>query len=232
LFRQGFHRELDRLVKDVAEFGREVQSCLDKAVEALVTRDTEMAKSECGIDSRFKERGVKIDEECLILQALQAPVASDLRLIHTTQAMTNHLVRAGTLCEHICHAIVETAGADCDQDLATTLAEMGRTARNLLRDGLSVFEGRDVEHAHDLEALDDKVDLLYAEAMNLVVIPTKEEAISPEWRVQAALIVHYLERIADHGVAIGESTASLVTGERMEAAMRQYRERRLEEPGE
>jgi phosphate transport system protein len=72
------------------------------------------------------------------------------------------------------------------------------------------------------------VDLLYSEAMNLVVNPSKEGAGSLEWRVRAALMVHYLERIADHGVDVGGRTVFLVTGERMESAMRQYRERRIE----
>ena len=164
----------------------------------------------------------------MILQARQAPVARDLRLIYTVQVVTNHLVRAGTLCEHICHAIVDTEGEGRDPDLADTLAEMARAARNLFRDGLGVFEQRDIDRARDLEAADDKVDLLYSEAMNLVVNPSKDGASSPEWRVRAALMVHYLERIADHGVDVGGRTVFLVTGERMESAMRQYRERRIE----
>jgi phosphate transport system protein len=64
--------------------------------------------------------------------------------------------------------------------------------------------------------------------MNLAVNPGKEEAGDPEWRVRAALTVHYLERIADHGVDIGRRTVFLVTGERMESAMSQYRSRQLE----
>jgi phosphate transport system protein len=47
--------------------------------------------------------------------------------------------------------------------------------------------------------------------------------------VRAALTVHYLERIADHGVDIGERTVFLVTGERMEDALREYRERHLDD---
>jgi len=72
------------------------------------------------------------------------------------------------------------------------------------------------------------VDLLYSEAMNLIVNPANDMGGSPEWRVRAALMVHYLERIADHGVDVGGRTVFLVTGERMESAMRQYRERRVE----
>ena len=52
-------------------------------------------------DAGYKQRGIELDQECMILQARQAPVAGDLRLIYTVQALTNHMVRAGTLTEHI-----------------------------------------------------------------------------------------------------------------------------------
>jgi phosphate transport system protein len=226
--REIFQRELNHLVEEVVELGQEVESCLGTMAEALEKHDDETARQELGIDSRYKERGVEIDEECMILQARQAPVASDLRLIYTVQAVTNHLVRAGTLCEHICRAIVETPGCDRDPDLDATLSEMAHAARNLFREGLDVFENRDVDRARDLEAADDKIDLFYSEAMNLAVNPGKGEAGDPEWRVRAALTVHYLERIADHGVDIGRRTVFLVTGERMESAMSQYRNRQIE----
>ena len=226
--RETFQKELDRLVEDVVGLGREVESCLETMVEALQAQDVEIAKREIGVDSRFKERGAETDEECMVLQARQAPVARDLRLIYTVQVVTNHLVRSGTLCEHICHAVAETAEADRDPDLAATLSEMARAANGLFREGLDIFEQRDIDRARDLEAADDKVDLLYSEAMNLIVNPAKEGGGSPEWRTRAALMVHYLERIADHGVDIGGRTVFLVTGERMESAMRQYRERRVE----
>jgi phosphate transport system protein len=226
--RETFHKELDRLVEGVVELGHEVESSLETMVEALETQEADMARREIGVDSRYKERGAEIDEECMILQARQAPVARDLRLIYSVQVVTNHLVRAGTLCEHICHAIVETDGEGRDPDLADTLSEMARAARNLFRDGLDVFEQRDIDRARDLEAADDRIDLFYSEAMNLAVNPGKEEAGDPEWRVRAALTVHYLERIADHGVDIGRRTVFLVTGERMESAMSQYRDRQIE----
>jgi phosphate transport system protein len=227
--RETFHRELDQLVEEVLKLGREVESCLGAMVDALETHDAEVARSQLGVDTRYKERGAEIDEECIILQARQAPVARDLRLVYAVQAVTNHLVRAGTLCEHICRGITETSDAERDPDLEASLLEMARGARELFRQGLDIFETREIDRARDLEAADDKVDLLYSEAMNLAVNPGKEGAGSPEWRVRAALTVHYLERIADHGVDIGGRTVFLVTGERMESVMRQYRDRHLDE---
>jgi phosphate transport system protein len=228
--RESFQRELDQLVEEIVHLGREVESCLGTMIEALETHDTEVASRELGVDSRYKERGAEIDEECMVLQARQAPVARDLRLIYTAQVVTNHLVRAGTLCEHICHAIAGTPATDRDPDLEADLVEMSRAARDLFRQGLEVFEDRDIDRARDLEAADDRVDLLYSEAMNLAVNPgDREKSGSSERRVRAALTVHYLERIADHGVDIGERTVFLVTGERMESAMLQYRNRHLDQ---
>ena len=234
--RRDFHRELDRLVGEVLSLGREVEAGLGAMVDAMEDWDADVAARMVGSDIRFKGRGEQIVEECMVLQARQAPVARDLRLIHTAQIVTNHhLVRTGTLCEHICSAIVETADVERDPDLQTTIFEMSSIARDLFRAGLDVFDNRDIDYAQSLQTEDDMVDLLYSEAMNLIVNPTTTNGGgggSPEWRIRAALIVHYLERIADHGVDIGGRTVFLVTGERMEEAMRQYRERRREDPGE
>ncbi len=223
--RETFQQELDDLVGEVMDLGTEVEGSLENMVKAMETRDTRTAEQELGVDIHYKARGAEIERDCMILQARQAPVARDLRLLYTVQSVTNHLVRSGTLCEHICHAIVDTARSERDEDLESTLIEMARTARNIFSEGLDIFKNRDLERARDLQAKDDKVDLLYSEALNLIANPSESSAGAPEWRMRAALIVHYLERISDHGVDIGGSSVFLVTGERIEEAMQEYIDR-------
>ena len=230
--RESFQQELDSLVGEVLDLGREVGDSLENMVRAMESRDADLASKELGVDARYKAWGAEIDRESMILQARQAPVARDLRLLYTVQSVTNHLVRSGTLSEHICQALVETADCDRDEDLEAALVEMARTARNIFNEGLDVFESRDIDRARNLQAKDDKVDLLYSEAMNLVANPYDGTGGAPEWRMRAALTVHYLERIADHGVDVGGSTVFLVTGERIDDAMRQYMERDIGSDGE
>jgi phosphate transport system protein len=227
--RETFQQELDGLISDLLDLGTEVEASLDTMVKAMEGRDAEVARRELGVDARYKTRGMEIEKECMILQARQAPVARDLRLLYTVQSVTNHLVRSGTLTEHICQAVVDTAGCARDEDLDTTLVEMASTARNVFDEGLDVFRERDIERARNLQAKDDKVDLLYAEAMNLIANPSEGGGGDPEWRMRAALTVHYLERISDHGVDIGGSTVFLVTGQRIEDAMQQYLDRDMGE---
>jgi phosphate transport system protein len=227
--RETFQQELEGLISDVAAFGDEVEGSLKNAVVALEARDAGVARQELGVDFRYKARGMDIERECMILQARQAPVARDLRLLYTVQSVTNHLVRSGTLTEHICQAMAETADSERDEDLEAALVEMARTARNIFSEGLDIYRNRDIERARDLQAKDDKVDLLYAEAMNLIANPSDGGGGAPEWRMRAALMVHYLERISDHGVGIGGSTVFLVTGERIEEAVQQFTDRELGE---
>ena len=87
-----------------------------------------------------------------------------------------------------------------------TLLEMARTAKNLFHRGLEIFKARDADGARDLQAADDKVDLLYSEAIKPHCQPSSGSGGDPEWRMRAALMVHYLERIGDHGVSIGGRT--------------------------
>src|SRR5829696_3790156 len=226
--RETFQQELDNLVEEVIDLGTEVEGSLESMVKAMEGRDASLAEKELGVDVRYKARGAEIERDSMILQARQAPVARDLRLLYTVQSVTNHLVRSGTLTEHICQVIAETADSERDEDLETALVEMARTARNIFSEGLDIFRNHDVERARDLQAKDDKVDLLYSEAMNLIANPSGDGG-APEWRMKAALMVHDLERISDHGVGIGGSTVFLVTGERIEDAMQHYTERELGE---
>ena len=227
--RETFQQELDELRDGVIDLGSEVERSLESMVRAMESRDAQLAEKELGVDVRYKARGAEIERECMILQARQAPVARDLRLLYTVQSVTNHLVRSGTLTEHICHAIVETAECERNEDLEATLLEMARTARNIFHEGLDIFRNRDIDRARNLQAKDDKVDLLYSEALTSSPTPQTGSGGDPEWRMRAALMVHYLERIADHGVDIGGSTVFLVTGERIEDAMQQYMDRDLDE---
>ena len=229
--RETFQQELNGLISDVLDLGNEVEASLENMVRAMEGRDAEVARRELGVDVHYKARGIDIEKECMILQARQAPVARDLRLLYTVQSVTNHLVRSGALTEHICQGIAETADCERDEDLEIALVEMARTARNVFGEGLAVFKNHDIEGARDLQAKDDKVDLLYSEALNLIANPSEGGGGDPEWRMRAALMVHYLERISDHGVDVGGSTVFLVTGQRIEDAMQQYLDRNVDHDG-
>src|SRR3712207_9358532 len=89
--RETFQQELDDLAAEVLDLGGEVERSLENMVAAMETRDAGLANRELGVDVRYKRWGANIDGEGMILQARQAPVARDLRLLYTVQAVTQHL---------------------------------------------------------------------------------------------------------------------------------------------
>src|SRR4028119_1454251 len=93
--RESFQQELDSLVGEVLDLGREVGVSLENMVRAMETGDAELASRELGVDLRYKARGAEVDRDSMILQARQAPVAGDLRLLYTVQSATNPPVRSG-----------------------------------------------------------------------------------------------------------------------------------------
>ena len=99
--RETFQQELDELVADVIELGTEVADALESVVEAMMDRDAKVVEPELGVDARYKARGAQIERACMTLQARQAPVARDLRVLHSTRSVTNHLVRSGACRAHL-----------------------------------------------------------------------------------------------------------------------------------
>lgn len=217
--REAFQGKLDRLVAELTAFGGLVCEVLDNMDKAVKEWDVGIDEIEIGVSTSLRLHGESIDEECMILQVRQAPVARDLRLLYTIQAVTNHLVRISVLAEHVLKIVSETVREGRDEISGEVLTQMSRSAKDLVYYGLKVFEARDAIRARDLPAMDDKVDLLCIEAMSLIVNIPFQNAASIEWRVKAALITRYLERIADHGVEIGRSTLFLVTGKRIANAI-------------
>src|SRR3712207_6729675 len=127
--RETLQQGLDALVAEVLDLGKEVERSIETMVKAMETRDPDVASEELGVDARYKARGAEPERDCMIIQARQAPDAQHFGLLYTVQSVTNHLVRSGTLCEHICRAIVDTAGCERDEDLEAVLVEMARTAQ-------------------------------------------------------------------------------------------------------
>src|SRR3712207_1549423 len=217
--RETLQQGLDDLVAEVLDLGKEVECTINTMVKAMETRDASTASQELGVDARYKARGAETERDCMILQTRQASVAQYLGLLYTVQSVTNHLVRSGTLTEHICHAIADTAECERDEELEAALIEMARSARNIFHEGLDIFKNRDIDRARDLQAKDDKVDLLYSEALNLIANPSANGGGAPEWRMWGGLIGPFLERFADPGGGIRRRTPIPLTGGRLKGAM-------------
>ena len=211
--RSDFHDQLQELEDETLSTLELTTSGLDQAVEAVVNRDTELAVMVVNNDDRIDGRYLYVHQGLLNLLALQAPVASDLRLVAAVLHTIHHIERIGDLMVNIAKMVPlmgePPAGAD---EIIAKIEAAGNQARDQIRQARVAFKERDMKLAEDLVSQDDVIDRLNRQVFREAVeIGTDEHA--REWGAHVMLIARYIERIGDNTVDIGEQIAFVVSGE-------------------
>src|ERR1044071_4418814 len=93
-------RELDHLRDRLLLLGGETERALQRAIYALVERDSETARAVLKDDDIVDGLEVEIDRLCVDILALRQPAARDLRFVISVAKITPILER---LADHACH---------------------------------------------------------------------------------------------------------------------------------
>jgi phosphate transport system protein len=189
-----------------------VVGALDRAQETVQHQDVELAAMVIADDDRIDGRYLEVHQGILSLLALQAPVATDLRLVAALLHVIKHVERMGDQCVNMAK-LVPLAGHEppADEQMLGYIREMGEQARALVIQCKQAFERRDVGLAEDLVRQDDRIDRLnrdcFARALDIGDDPDQRE-----WAMHMMLVARCIERVGDNAVDIGEQTAFVVTG--------------------
>lgn len=185
----------------------------DRAVEAVLTQDIELALLVIESDDQIDGRYLDANQSLLNLIALQAPVASDLRVIAALLNTINHVERMGDLAVNIAKT-VPIAGEEPPVDAAMLdiIERMGLQTHSQILQAKHALANRDAKLSEALVQEDDELDRLNREIFRRAIeIGTDEDR--REWAILMVLIGRHLERIGDNCVDVGEQTAFVVTGE-------------------
>lgn len=207
-----FHEELDALEQSLAREADLVLRSLRASVDALVSRDIELAQEVISFDDEVDRAYVAIEHGVQVLLARQTPVASDLRLVLAMLHVNLHLERMADYCVTIAKLTTLVQDAPADQGVLDSFGEMGARAEEMIRVALDSFHRREVEAAESLVDLDELIDRANRRTVERVLEIGGDHA-RREWGLRMIIISRCLERIGDHAVDIGEQTAYLVTGE-------------------
>ena len=210
--RTTLQERLDLVQATLQEEGSLVLRSLRAVMNAIEEGDAELADEVIAFDDEVDERYRRIEQLIEELLALQAPAASDLRLVLAMSKVNLHLERMGDYCVTIAKMTKLSSGLPGDLRMVEWLDDMGTRAEEMIRVALDAFALRDVSAAESLMALDELIDRANRRAVDEVCRIAADES-SREWGVRMLLVSRCLERIGDHAVDIGEQTAYLVTGE-------------------
>lgn len=206
-----FHRNLELLQDSVLEMGSMVDRQLERAMQALMERDTTLAHAVVRDDAEVNRARFRIDNDAITLLAEQQPMAGDLRLIVSVLSIITDLERMGDHAEGIADIVIRMQ----DEPLVKPLVDipkMAESARRMFRTALDALVQRDVELAYAVGREDDQVDqlqdLVYSDLIRIMI----ERPDTVEACTHLLWVAHNLERIADRATNIAERVVFMVTG--------------------
>jgi phosphate transport system protein len=206
-----FDEELKELREKVLNLGAMVEDAVRDSVNALVDRDSELAKKVVKRDHLINALDVGIDEECVRLIALRQPMARDLRFITTTMKITTDLERMGDLAVNIAERAIEL-NEEPQLKAFVNIPKMAEITQSMVRDTLDAFVTGCSRLPYEVIKRDDEVDELTVKNFEeLLGLMLQDPKIIP-LAVKRTYIAKYLERIADHATNIAEMTIYMCKG--------------------
>jgi phosphate transport system protein len=207
-----FQQELDQLEASLQEEGALVLRGLRGALNALGSRDVELADEVIAFDDDVDRLYLRIEGDIESLLARQTPVATDLRLVLALLHTNLHLERMADYAVTIAKLTKLVADVAGDPGLVQSLEEMGERAEQMISVALDSLANRDLASAESLVDLDELIDRSNRRFVERVVEVVGEPGLR-EWVLRMVLVSRTLERIGDHAVDIGEQVAYLLTAE-------------------
>jgi phosphate transport system protein len=123
-----------------------------------------------------------------------------------------HLERMADYCVTIAKLVKLAPTVAPDRMFVDAFEEMGARAEEMIKVALDSFAGRNLEQAETLVDLDELIDRANRRFVQHVLSFGRDPKLQ-EWGLRMIIVSRCYERIGDHAVDIGESTAYLVSGE-------------------
>jgi len=204
-------QELADLKTELLKMGALVEEQIERAIKALVDRDSALASEVIERDRLVNRFDVEIDENCIRLLALQAPAARDLRFVTTAMKISTELERMSDLAENICERVIEL-NEEPQLKPYIDIPRMANWAMKMVRESLDAFVRSDATLARKVCADDDFVDGLTHQLFRELLSFMLENPGTITRAIRLTFIGKYIERIADHATNIGELVIYMVEG--------------------
>jgi phosphate transport system protein len=210
--RKSYHHDLEQARHELAVLAARVVEIVPRATAVLLDGDLESADLLIRGDAEIDAHAVDVEEQCVRILALQAPVASDLRQVLALLKMIAEIERSADLAANICKAARRIYGHDLDPKLRGIIARMGEQAAALFAHAIEAFQESDAAKASALDDMDAYLDALQKQFIAAIFESHAGGRIDLQVAVQLAMVARFYERIGDHAVNMGERVLYIVTG--------------------
>jgi phosphate transport system protein len=219
--RATFERHLSEIEEDMLVLAGMVERAIDRSIDALRNRDTELARVVIVEDMDINRKRYETEEKCIELLATQQPMARDLRTIVAVLHVIVDLERMGDHAEGIAKIAIMLAD-EAPLKPYIDIPRMAEVAVRMLRGSIESFKMRDVDMARRVCDEDDEVDALYDQVYRELITFMINDPKTIERATHITWIAHNLERIADRVTNICERVVYMVQGRMEELNVSKY----------
>ncbi len=198
--------ELVLLKKEIDEMWTLVYNQLDRAGEAVLTLDKELAQQVLVHERRVNAFELKIDSDVEDIIALYTPVAIDLRFVLAMLKINTNLERLGDFAEGVARFALTEKELTLDADLIrqVRLQEMINQVLDMLELAKRALQEENQELATSVFAKDHLLDEINANASGLLADYIQKHPETALSCIDLASVFRKLERAGDHITNIAE----------------------------
>ena len=202
-----FDQELGELKQELLTMASYAETAVNRAIEALSTRNYDLAVEVKKNDAVLDRFEVEIDDLAITLLA-KAPLASDLRLVTVAMKISQNLERVGDEAAKIANRARDLS-KEPPLKLDLDLSKMATRALGMLKDSLDAFVNRNSTAARALIPHDKEIDGLNKQINHQLTEYMMSDRDSIPRCLHLMIVSRSLERIADHAKNIAEEVVYL-----------------------
>jgi len=208
---RAYDEELRKLNNTIAEMGGLAESQLSAAIDAVVTRDSELAGRVVEGDAKVDQLERDVDNLGLRLLALRQPVARDLREIFAALKIASDLER---ICDYAANVAKRSIALSQTPPVRPVYAlpRMAHLAQLLVKDVIDAYVERDADKAYSVWKRDAELDEMYSGLFRELLTYMMEDPRSITPCTHLLFMAKNVERIGDHATNIAEDLYYLVHG--------------------
>ncbi|MDP4666633.1 MAG: phosphate signaling complex protein PhoU [Candidatus Nanopelagicales bacterium] len=210
--REAYETQLAQIDIALVAMADLVGTAIRGATDALLADDLAIAELVIAGDTEINKLNADVEEISMLIAALQAPMATDLRLVMGAIRMSGSLERMGDLAVHIAKQVrLRYPNPSIPAELSDTFEKMGQAASKIVEQAGEVIATRNTGLADDMKKYDDILDDLHRELFSVVLSPDWAHGV--EAAIDVTLLSRFYERFGDHAVSVARRVIQIVTGE-------------------
>jgi len=192
--------ELLSLREEINQMWKLVLSQLEKAKQAFLNHDIELAREIASRERRVNAFELKIESDCENYIALFSPVAVDLRLALSLIKISHTLERIGDFATGIARHVIDDDCSGMDPLVLEELQieKMFDILILMLSDCFVALESENTRISGKIIAKDEEVDEIYRASIGILTACIENDTTMARCALKTCLLIRKLERIGDH----------------------------------